>query len=302
MSKEQLAALDSLLRRSPIVSPGQTVQERRAAFAALMELVGVPEGVRTEPATVGARPALIVTPEEAARPGTILYFHGGAWVVGSPRTALSLTAHLVVRTGVTSISVDYRLAPEDPVPAAIEDCLAAYRELLEGGTDPAAVVFAGDSAGGGLAVTTCLAAKAAGLPQPGGIVAFSAGLDATRSGESMRTKDGIDPMFTRAGLSGGLDVYAAGHDPGQELLSPATAGDLTGLPPMLLQVGTNELLLDDSTRLAERARDAGVSVILDVVAGAPHVFQIHTASLDEAAEALDRAALFITQRLRQKTA
>ncbi|MFF0464539.1 alpha/beta hydrolase [Streptomyces mexicanus] len=299
MSKEQRAQVDALLRRLRPEDPGpQSVEALRAGFRALMSRMIVPDGIRTAQTELGGRPALRVDPEDAPRPGTILYFHGGAWVFGSPETALCLTGHLVARTGFAAYSVDYRLAPEHPFPAAIEDTLSAYRALLDSGHDPSAIVFAGDSAGGGLAVTTCLTARDAGLPLPAAVVAFSPGLDATRTGESMRTKEGIDPIFTRASLDHTGAMYLAGQDPRRPLLSPAVLGDLTGLPPLLLQVGTNEVLLDDSTRLAARARDAGVDVVLDVTADVPHVFQCFAGVLDEADEALDRAALFLSQRVR----
>nr|WP_282206419.1 alpha/beta hydrolase [Kitasatospora fiedleri] len=186
--------------------------------------------------------------------------------------------------------------PEHPFPAAVEDTLAAYRALLERGADPARTVLAGDSAGGGLAVTTALAARDAGLPLPAGILALSPGADATRTGASMETKDGIDPIFTRSSFDRTGAMYLAGADPRHPLLSPAVHADLTGLPPMLIQVGANEVLLDDSTRLAARARDAGVDVVLDVTADVPHVFQCYAGVLDEADEALERAALFLRQR------
>ncbi|WP_435155753.1 alpha/beta hydrolase [Amycolatopsis sacchari] len=296
MSKAQREKIDAMLRAPRPAGP-RSVEAIRAGFAELMATMIVPEGIRTTETELGGHRTLLVEPEGEARPGTILYFHGGSFVFGSPETALSLTGNLVARTGFRALSVDYRLAPEHPFPAAIEDTVSAYRALLEGGADPATVAFAGDSAGGGLTVTTCLAARAAGLPLPAAIVAFSPGLDATRTGESMDSKAGIDPLFTREGLEYTGSMYLAGADPAQELLSPAVFADLTGFPPMLLQVGTNEILLDDSTRLAARARDAGVDVILDVVAGVPHVFQSFAGVLDEADEALDRAALFLTQRL-----
>ncbi|MGY4103918.1 alpha/beta hydrolase fold domain-containing protein [Nocardia sp. R16R-3T] len=138
------------------------------------------------------------------------------------------------------------------------------------------------------------------MPLPAAIVAFSPGLDMTRAGESMGTKAGIDPLFTRASLEHTGAMYLAGHDPHQPLLSPATLADLSGFPPMLLQAGTNEMILDDSTRLAARARAAGVDVILDITADVPHVFQSFTGMLDEADEALDRAAHFLGQRIRNR--
>jgi acetyl esterase/lipase len=297
MSKEQRVRVDAMMRQPRHEGP-VTIEELRAGFRALMARMKVPDAIRTEPTELGGRPALRVEPDEGPRAGTILYFHGGAWVFGSPETALSLTGHLVTKTGFGAYSVDYRLAPEHPFPAAIEDTLNAYRALLDRGEDPAAIVFAGDSAGGGLAVTTCLAARDAGLPMPAALLAFSAGLDATRSGHSMDSKAGIDPVFTRADFERTSAMYFGDTDPHQPLLSPAVHADLTGFPPMLLQVGTNELLLDDSTRLAARAREAGVDVVLDVTADVPHVFQALVGELDEAEEALDRAALFLAQRIR----
>ncbi|MFE5587911.1 alpha/beta hydrolase [Kitasatospora sp. NPDC056531] len=301
MSREQRIHIDGILRRPGLDGP-RSVEEIRAGFRALMARMIVPhDSIRTAPTTLGDRPALRVEPkggqEKGPNAGTILYFHGGAWVFGSPETALSLTGNLVARTGLGAYSLDYRLAPEHPFPAAIEDTLSAYRALLDRGEDPAAIVFAGDSAGGGLAVTTCLAARDAGLPLPAAILAFSPGLDATRTGESVDTKEGIDPIFTRAALEHTGAMYLAGADPHQPLLSPAVLADLTGFPPMLIQVGTNEVLLDDSTRLAARASAAGVDVVLDVTADVPHVFQAFAGVLDEADEALERAALFLRQRI-----
>ncbi|WP_329173083.1 alpha/beta hydrolase [Streptomyces sp. NBC_01477] len=303
MSRQQRTEIDAMVRRPQSEGP-RSVEELRAGFRAMMGEMIVPAGIRTRTATLGDRPAVLVELAGTPKAGTILYFHGGSYVVGSPETAMSLTGNLVTRTGFRAFSLDYRLAPEHPFPAAIEDGLSAYRALLDSGQDPSATVFAGDSAGdsagGGLAVTTCLAARDAGLPVPAAIVAFSPGLDATRTGESMDTKAGIDPFFTREGLERTGAMYRAGQDPHQPMLSPATLADLTGFPPMLLQAGTNEILLDDSTRMAARARDAGVDVILDITADVPHVFQAFAGVLDEADEALDRAALFLRQHIRAR--
>jgi acetyl esterase/lipase len=296
MSKEQRATVDALLR-STAIDASRTPDELRADFAAMMAGSPSPLGVSLTPSALGGRPALEIEPEAEAIDGTILYFHGGSWVFGSPATAQHITAALVRRTGARAVSLDYRLAPEHPFPAAIDDGVAAYRDLLEHGVPPERIVLAGDSAGGGLSILTVLAARDAGLPRPAGVVAFSPGLDATRSGESMTTKDGIDPLFTRQSLERLGAHYLAGQDPRQPLLSPAVHADLAGLPPLLLQAGSNEVLLDDSTRLATRAAAAGVDVILDVTADVPHVFQSFTGSLDEADAALDRAGRFILDRL-----
>ncbi|SFP50650.1 alpha/beta hydrolase [Amycolatopsis rubida] len=296
MSREQRRAIAGKLRNAPEQPEAASIDQMRAGFAAFMSQCPVPAGHRETPATLAGRPAVLVEPTGTPRPGTILYFHGGSFSLGSPRTAMGLTANLVLRTGVRALSLDYRLAPEHPFPAGIEDCLAAYRSLLAD-NDPSSIVFAGDSAGGGLSVTTTLAARDAGLPMPAGIVAFSPGLDHTRSGASLVTKEEADPFFTRESMGETGELYLAGADPAQPLLAPAVHADLTGFPPVLLQVGTNEVLLDDSVRLAERAREADVDVILDITADVPHVFHAFTDALDEAGQALDRAALFIKQRL-----
>jgi acetyl esterase/lipase len=296
MSREQRSKVDAMLRQPRGESP-ESIEAIRADFKVMMAGRIVPDGLRTTRTTLGDRPALQIEPADGPSAGTILYFHGGVWVLGSPETALSLTGNLAVKTGFRVLSLDYRLAPEHPFPAAIDDTLSAYRALLDSGQDPSTIVFAGDSAGGGLAVTTALAARDAGLPLPAAIVGFSSMFDVTWTSESMDTKAGIDPIFTRESLAQTAAMYIAGADPHQSLLSPAIHADLTGLPPLLLQAGTNEVLLDDSTRMAARATTAGVDVILDVTANVPHVFQGFVGALDEAGEALDRVALFLTQRL-----
>jgi len=298
MSQHQRAALDAVLRQNPQGFRPEPVETMRTNFASMMALFPVP-ATRTAVTVLAGRPALLLEANEESREGTILYFHGGSYSLGSPYTAQGLTASLVTRTGMRAFSLDYRLAPEHPFPATIEDGVAAYRALLDDGVPASKIAFAGDSAGGGLSVTTTLAARAARLPLPGAVVTFSAGLDYTRSGRSMDTKAGADPFFTRESMAHTAAMYLAGQDPYQELLSPATLADMTGFPPLLLQVGTNELLLDDSVRLAERAREAEVDVVLDVTAGVPHVFQSFIGQLDEADAALERAALFIRQHLQQ---
>jgi epsilon-lactone hydrolase len=295
MSQQQRAAVDTQLRSAPL-DTSRPIAEQRQAFAALMD-GPPPAGVGLAATTLGGRPALEITPGGDRAGGTILYFHGGSWVVGSPATAQNLTAALVRRTGAGAVSLDYRLAPEHPYPAAIQDGLAAYRDLLGRGVPADQIILAGDSAGGGLSVVTALAARDAGLPRAAGVVAFSPGLDATRSGASMTSKEGADPLFTKAALDRLGSLYLAGQDPRQPLLSPAVHADLSGLPPLLLQAGSNEILLDDSTRLATRAAAAGVDVILDVTADVPHVFQLYEGTLDEAGAALDRAARFIRDHL-----
>jgi acetyl esterase/lipase len=297
VSKRQREAANRWWRETTL--GGSTLEEMRAGFTEVMARFPMPAGVATTNVTLARQRALRIKPSVGGARGTILYLHGGSWVVGAPETAMALTAHLVLRTGVTALSLDYRLAPEHPFPAAIDDVTAAYRALLDDGTDPATVVLAGDSAGGGLAITGLLAARREGLPMPAAVITFSPSLDATRSGSSMGTKAARDPVFSPNEVMAAVDqLYLAGADPRQELLSPALHADLAGFPPLLLQVGTNEILLDDSVRMAARAAAADADVILDVTADVPHVFQSFAGELDEADRALDRAAAFVLEHLR----
>lgn len=299
MTQQQRAEVDRLMRAARL-DTSLPPEELREIFEAYTTVGPPPAGVTLGEGTLGGRDALWVTPAAVTEDATILYFHGGGWVYGSPRTAATLTAALVRHVGAPAVSPGYRLAPEHPYPAAIEDGLAVYRGLLADGAAPERIVVAGDSSGGGLAVATLLRARDAGLPLPACAVLFSAGLDATRSGGSMDEKEGVDPLFDRENLARLSAHYLAGADPYQPLVSPAVVGDLARLPPILLQVGTNEVLLDDSTRFAARAANAGVEVILDVTADVPHVFQSLHAYLDEAVDALDRAADFVHRHLPAK--
>jgi len=296
MTHHQRQQIDQQLRALPRIA-GATVDEQRRVYREMMSRFAVPDDIRIHEGTLADRRVLHVDRDREQRAGTILFVHGGSHVLGSPETEMTLTGALVSRTGYSAISLDPRLAPEHPFPADTIDVFAAYRALLDEGTDPATIAVAGDSAGGHLAVSILIQAKRAGLPQPAAAVLFSPGVDATRSGESIRTKDGIDPLLSARSLQANLDAYLAGADPRQELLSPAILVDPTGFPPLYISVGTNEVLLDDSTRLAQRARDHDVDVILDVVANVPHVFPTFHGVLNEADEVLDRIALFLRQRV-----
>jgi epsilon-lactone hydrolase len=289
MSKEQRDALDRVSRHSPLDLSGD-VKEQRAIFEKMIASIPLAADVTTTPGSLGDIPVVGVDVAGVESDDVIFYIHGGAYAIGSAAASAGLASDIVRRAGARAISVDYRLAPENPYPAAVLDTVAAYRALLE--TVPASrIALAGESAGAGLAVATLVALKMAGLPQPASAVLFSPWADLTLSGDSMQGKAAVDPALTPAGLRLRAGDYA-GHDPADPLVSPVFA-DLTGLPPLLIQVGSHEILLDDATRLVTRAAAADVQVTLEVTPEVPHVFQAFSAMLEEADAALNSAGAFI---------
>jgi acetyl esterase/lipase len=223
---------------------------------------------------------------------TVLYLHGGGYVVGSIRTHRVLMADLSRASGSRVLGLDYRLAPEHPFPAAVDDTLAAYQWLLDEGQEPAKVAVAGDSAGGGLTVAALVQMRYLGLPMPGAAVCISPWVDMEGTGASMETRADADPMVKKEGLEFMAGTYLGGRDPRAPLAAPMYA-DLGGLPPMLIQVGDSEVLLDDSTRLSENARNAGVEVQLDVWDDMIHVWHLFAPMLPEGRQALSQAGDFI---------
>ena len=225
---------------------------------------------------------------------TILYLHGGGYYFCSPRSHRSLVFGLATRARAATLSLDYRLAPEHRFPAALEDALAAYRQLVGSGTLPQSIVIAGDSAGGGLALATLVALRDAGTPLPAGAVLFSPWTDLAATGESIRSNDGADPMFSGQAIGRAAQVYLGDALATNPYASPVYA-DLRSLPPLFIQAGSTEVLLDDSRRVADNARTAGVPVELQIWPDMPHVWQIFTPFIPEARRALDGAAGFVRQ-------
>jgi acetyl esterase/lipase len=203
---------------------------------------------------------------------------------------------LVRRTGAKAITLDYRLAPEHPYPAAVEDARAAYEGLLAQGIAPGQIALAGESAGGGLVVATLLALREAGVPLPSCGFLMSPYADLTLSGETLAEKQALDLVLTPDGLRARVPDYVGGADAADPHISPIF-GDLSGLPPLLIQAGSHEILLSDALRLAGRAALSDVPVILEVTPGVPHVFQGFAGLLDEAGAALDRASDFLKTHL-----
>jgi epsilon-lactone hydrolase len=291
MSKEQQLQLDAILRQGGLDQAGD-VAPLRAAFNELMSHVPVAPDVQQKPTTIGGVDGIEVTIDGGKSENVILYFHGGVYVIGTAIASVPLVSEIVRRAGAKAITLEYRLAPENPYPAAIDDARAAYEALLKQGLDPRQIALAGESAGCGLAVATLLALREAGTPLPSAAYLMSPYVDLTLSGETLNQREARDAVLNPDGLRARVPDYVGNADADDPLISPIF-GDLTGLPPLLIQVGSNEILLSDALRLAARAALDDVQVTLEVTPGVPHVFQGFAGLLDEAGAALDRAADFL---------
>jgi epsilon-lactone hydrolase len=294
MASQELGMIINMMLARPAPAD-PTAEELRAGFEAMASLLPVAADVRREPITAGGIPAEWVAAPGAVAERVVLYLHGGGYVVGSINTHRDLASRISRAAGARSLVIDYRLAPEHPHPAALDDAVAAYRWLLSTGINPGRLVIAGDSAGGGLTVATLVALRDAGLPLPAAAVCLSPWVDLEGIGESMTTKASSDPMIHVDGLRKMAAAYLGGQDPRTPLAAPLYA-NLSGLPPLLIQVGTAETLLDDSTRLAERARKAGVDVTLEPWEDMIHVWHFFAMMLPEARQAIDRVGEFVAKR------
>ncbi len=297
MAGEALQGIIQQLRATPVAREGATIAQMRENFAGLTAGLPVPEHVPVEPAITGGVPGEWLTPAGAIPARVVLYLHGGGYLIGSPATHRGLAARIAAAAGARVLSLDYRLAPEHPFPAAVNDATAAYRALLAQDVAPDGIVIAGDSAGGGLALAVLVALRDAGIPLPAAGVVLSPWVDLAVTGESMTTRAAVDPMVQREAVAGMAQGYLQGADARHPYASPLYA-DLTGLPPLLIQVGTSETLLDDATRMANKARVAGVDVALEPWEEMIHVFQLFAPLLPEGQQAIDRIGAFV----RQKTA
>jgi acetyl esterase/lipase len=291
VSTEQRENLEAILRQSAFPA-GIDVSEQRRLLRELTSAQPLPADVTVTAAALGGVPAAEITIDGIEPRHVVLYFHGGVYVLGDAFQAADLASQVGRRARAKVISVDYRLAPEHPYPAAVNDALAAYQALLHNGTAPSDIAFAGESAGGGLAVATLVNARDHGLPLPAAAFVMSPYADLTLAGATMETKREVDVLMSREALQSRVTDYTAGQDAALGLISPVFA-DLSGLPPLIIQAGTHEVLLDDAVRLARQAATADVEVTLDITPRVPHVFQTFYPILDEAAAALDRAGHFL---------
>src|SRR3954453_19972417 len=279
--------VDAILRRAAF-PPDSDVNEQRQLLREAVSAQPLAAEINVTAAALGGVPTAEITVEGVESRHVVLYFHGGVYVIGDAFLAADLASQVGRRTQAKVISVDYRLAPQHPYPAAGDDALSGYKALLQNGTAPSDIAFAGESAGGALAVATLVNARDHGLPLPAAAFVMSPYADLTLSGATMETKHEVDPLLSRENLQPRVTDYTAGQDAALALISPIFA-DLSGLPPLIIQVGSHEVLLDDAVRLARQAAIADVEVTLDITPRAPHVFQAYHAILDDGAAALDRA-------------
>ena len=276
-------------------SDSLTTAERRAQYERAEKVFPTPADVKVERVSAPVAPAEWLRPPSAEPGRVVLYLHGGGYVIGSPRSHRHLAAAIASAAGASALLLDYRLAPEYPYPAAVEDATAAYRWLLDQAIAPERIVIAGDSAGGGLTVAALLALREARVPLPAGGVCISPWVDLTCGGASYATKADADPIVRRAGVEQMAQAYLGAIPPRTPLASPLFA-DLRGLPPLLIHVGTDEVLLDDAVQLAERARAAGVDASLEVYERMIHVWHWFLPMLDEAQTAVDAIGRFVRSR------
>jgi epsilon-lactone hydrolase len=295
MSTEQRQTLDAILRQGGFPADADVYEQRRL-LRELLSAQPLPPEVTVTAAELGGVPTAEVTVAGVESRHVVLYFHGGVYVMGDAALAADLASQVGRRTQAKAISVDYRLAPEHPYPAAVEDALAAYKALLDNGTAASDIVFAGESAGGGLAIATLVNARDNGLPLPAAAYSMSPYADLTLAGASIDSKAALDPLLSRVALEARVPDYTSGADAALGLISPIFA-DLSGLPPLVIQCGSHEVLLDDAVRLARQAATADVEVTLEIAPAVPHVFQAYHAILEEGAAALDRAGRLLSAHL-----
>jgi len=295
MSKSEVQAIVQMLAAGD-TGEELSVEAQRAGMEQMAAAFPPPEDGRTEAALLGGVSCEWQWVDGIADGPVLLYLHGGGYVIGSVNTHRSLVMALSRASGIRGLSVGYRLAPENPFPAAVDDAFAVYQALLDQGRDPASIAIAGDSAGGGLALALLLALKQRGLPQPACAALLSPWSDLTLSGEAYQTRMEADPFVNREQLAEMANHYV-GTDAASDPLASPLLGELDGLAPLRIDVGDDEVLLSDSTLLAERARAAGTGVELEIWPDMIHVFQAFSMILEEGRQSIDKIGKFISDRL-----
>jgi phosphinothricin tripeptide acetyl hydrolase len=295
MRRRDIAGVRAHLAKGPALD-AMTLEEQRAQYERAERAFPVPADVEIDRVTAGGVPAEWLTVRGEQALAAILYLHGGGYCIGSPRSHRHLAAALAAAADAAALVPEYRLAPEHRFPAAVDDAVRSYRWLLDRNIAPARIVIAGDSAGGGLTVATLCALRDVGLPAPAAGVCISPWVDLTCSLPSHTSRKAADPIVTREAVGTMARAYLADTEPTTPLASPLYA-DLHGLPPLLIHVGDDEVLLDDSVHLAEKARAAGVDAMLEVWPGMIHVWHWFFPMLEEGQRAIDRIGDFVRARV-----
>jgi monoterpene epsilon-lactone hydrolase len=294
MGSEALKALTAQIREQAGSLNELDLPGMRAWYDGIGAQTPLASDVTVKEVSAGGVPSeWISTPN--AGDAVVLYLHGGGYVIGSPDSHRELCSRIARAAGARVLLIHYRLAPESPFPAAVDDAVKAYRFLLSEGIEPGKIVIAGDSAGGGLTLATLIALRDAGERLPAGAIPLSAWTDLAQTGETIQSKAQEDPIVTGEMLTQMAGTYLNGADSKHPLASPLYA-DLKGLPPLLFQVGTAETLLDDTRRVAERAKAAGVEVTVEEYEDAFHVFQQMGPDLPESKQALESIGAFVRRR------
>lgn len=296
MSGQQIPQIEDMLRNAPSMAT-MTIEELRENFDQIGQISPPAEDVRLTEVSVDGIPSFWIDSDAAGPDRTILFFHSGGYVMGSHRGYVGMVSRLGKAGLARVLFPEYRLAPEHPYPAAPDDAFAAYRWLLDKGTDPSTIAIVGDSAGGALVLVTLLKAREAKLSMPACAVMFSPFGDLTASGETLAEKASVDLVVSKALMDNIVPVYIGNNDPTKPDISPIYA-DMTGFPPLLFHVGSYETLLDDTFRLARRAAIADVEVSVKVWPKLQHLSQLYAAILDEGQQSVSEAGAFMDQHLR----
>ncbi|MDO9460834.1 MAG: alpha/beta hydrolase [Alphaproteobacteria bacterium] len=294
MAGNELKAVVEMIR-GIVANPNATIQEQRASFENSMGMMPTPPNTKVTPVKVDGIPAEWVESPSARADHAILYLHGGGYVIGSPVTHRSLAGKLSETSKARVLVIDYRMAPENPFPAAVDDAVKAYRWLLAQGVSPAKLAISGDSAGGGLTLATLVALRDAKVALPKAVAMLSPWTDLTGDSQTMVSRAEKDPMVQKPGLMAMGALYLNGKDAKTPLASPLFA-DLRALPPMLIQVGDHETLLDDSRTLEKNAKAAGVDVTLEVWDEMIHVWHLFHPVLPEGVKALERIGGYLNEK------
>ena len=294
MASPQLQQVIDSIKALAGKASGASVEELRATNE---EMARPPEpDVESEQVDANGVGAAWISAPGAAADRVLLYLHGGGYIMGSLNTHRDLMGRISRAGQARVLGLDYRLAPEHPFPAAVDDTVAGYQFLLEQGIPPERLAIAGDSAGGALTLAALVAGRDAGLPMPAAAVCLSPFLDLEGTGESIKTRADVDPIASPAVIDVWAKAYLAGADPRTPLANPLYA-NLSGLPPLLIQVGDYEVLLDDSTRLAERGQAAGVQVKLEIWPEMIHRWHSYASVLPEGQQAIEDIGTFIREQI-----